>query len=101
MTDEEIKELIFRRRKQIWVHSILYYQMNVKLISDVTLSELALELEILQKKYPELSKSVLYYDIFKDFNHYAVSDLPLNDPIMTAKAQLLLDARMALTELIF
>ena len=50
MTDEEIKELILRRRQQIWVHSILYYQMDVNLISDAKWSEWALELETLQKK---------------------------------------------------
>ena len=99
MTDEEIKELILRRRQQIWVHSILYYQMDVNLISDAKWSEWALELETLQKKYPELSKSVLYYDVFKDFDHSTGSDLPLNDPFMTAKAQLLLGARMAMNEL--
>ena len=93
MTDEEIKELILRRRQQIWVHSILYYQMDVNLISDAKWSEWALELETLQKKYPELSKSVLYYDIFKDFDHSTGSNLPLADPWANHKARQLISFR--------
>lgn len=34
MTDEEIKELIKRRRRQILVHSCLYYRLASNIISD-------------------------------------------------------------------
>ena len=49
MTDDEILELINRRRRQILVHSIIYYKMNDNLISDNTWSEWALELENLKE----------------------------------------------------
>ena len=91
MNDESIKELLFRRRQQVWVHSILYYRMNTNLISDFQWSKWALELENLQNEYPELSKQVAYYDVFKDFDHSTGSTLPLDDTKMLTKAKYLID----------
>ena len=90
MTDEQIKELIYRRRQQVWVHSIIYYRMNANLIEDSKWSEWALELENLQKEYPKLAEQVPYHDAFKDFDHPTGSNLP-DSPCMVAKAQYLLD----------
>lgn len=90
MSDKEIVALIRRRRLQVWVHSILYYRMNVNLISDAQWSEWALELENLQRDYPEISKQVEHYDIFKDFDHSTGCNLPLDDPHMISKAKLLI-----------
>ena len=88
--EEKIKELIYRRRQQVWVHSILYYRMNTNLVSDDTWSKWALELENLQRDYPKLAEQVPYHDIFKDFDHSTGSNLP-DSPCMVAKAQYLLD----------
>ena len=90
MTDEQIKELIYRRRQQVWVHSLIYYRMNSNLISDAKWSEWALELENLQKEYPKLAEQVPYHAIFRDFDHSTGSNLP-DSPCMVAKAQYLLD----------
>lgn len=87
---KNIAELILRRRLQVWVHSVLYYRMNTNLISDSQWSNWAMELEELQTKYPEISASVKYYDIFKDFDHSTGSTLPLDDPQMISKATYLL-----------
>lgn len=74
-----IYAIINRRRRQILVHSVLYYRMNTNLIDDDTWSRWALELETLQEQYPEISVQVPYYDAFKDFDHSTGSNLPLDD----------------------
>lgn len=90
MTDDEILELINRRRRQILVHSIIYYRMNDNLISDSTWSEWALELEKLQKKYPKIAMKGCYARDFRDFDHSTGMNLPLDDPWGIAKAYHLL-----------
>ena len=51
---KKIRELINRRRRQILVHSVIYYRMNDNLISDDQWAKWALELETLQNDYPEI-----------------------------------------------
>lgn len=46
----DIRELILRRRRQLLVHSVIYYRFNENLISDQTWSTWAVELEKLQKE---------------------------------------------------
>lgn len=83
---EKIKELITRRRRQVWVHSIIYYRLDKNVISDAQWSEWALELEELQKQYPALAVECPYADVFKDFDHSTGSNLPLDDKDMTIQA---------------
>lgn len=40
MSDSKIKELISRRRRQILVHSVIYYKLNENLIDDATWSRI-------------------------------------------------------------
>lgn len=58
--DEKIKELIGRRRRQILVHSIIYYRLNDNLIPDSTWAAWAVELKQLQDQYPEIAKQCCY-----------------------------------------
>ena len=39
--EECIKALILRRRVQIWVHSMIYYNLNANIVSDSVWSRLA------------------------------------------------------------
>ena len=57
---KSIAELLNRRRRQILVHSVIYYKMNDNLISDSTWSAWAAELEELQAKYPGIAAKVPY-----------------------------------------
>ena len=57
MTPEEIAELITRRRRQLLVHSIIYYHMNDNIITDNQWAKWAIELEELQRDYPEIAKN--------------------------------------------
>lgn len=85
-TDEAIAELINRRRRQVWVHSILYYKYDMNLITDAIWSKWAKELVQLQKDYPDISEKVEYADVFRDFDYSTGSTLPLDDPYMNTVA---------------
>lgn len=76
----KIRELILRRRRQILVHSVIYYRYNENLISDYTWTKWAVELEELQKKYQKEAESTQLNTEFKDFNHSTGYNLPLEDP---------------------
>ena len=93
MTNEQIAELITRRRRQVLVHSVIYYRMNDNLISDSQWSAWALELENLQRDYPNIAKTCIYADEFKNFDHSSGYNLPLGDPWATNKARQLLQWR--------
>ena len=86
-----ISELIMQRRRQVWIHSIIYYELNDNVVSDIQWAKWANQLVELQRKYPGLSKSLPHYDIFKDFDPSTGYDLPLRDPGMMAKAIWLLE----------
>lgn len=90
---EEIAELINRRRRQVLVHSVIYYNMNDNLISDSQWSSWAFELAELQNKYPEIAKNCWYADDFEGFDGSSGFDLPLNDPWAEQKARKLLQLR--------
>lgn len=86
----DIFTLINRRRRQILVHSVLYYKMNETLIDDSTWAKWALELEELQEKYPEIAKKVPYHKEFQSFEHSSGYNLPLEDSWAVNKARQLL-----------
>lgn len=88
---ETIEELIYRRRQQVWIHSIIYYEFDQNLIDDSTWSKWATELDELQKMYPEESKRAMYYDIFRDFDPSTGHNLPLRDSKMLNKARYLIN----------
>lgn len=76
-----LEELIHRRRRQVLVHSILYYEMNTNLLPDATFDLWAHELAELQVAHPEESAKVEYMrEEFKDFTGDGGSHLPLLDP---------------------
>lgn len=74
------EELIHRRRRQVLVHSILYYRFDCPVLKDWEFDEMARDLARLQKVYPEASDKVLYYrEAFSDFNGETGYHLPLSD----------------------
>lgn len=80
MTVEQITELISRRRRQVLVHSVIYYEMNKNLITDAQWSKWAFELDALQKKYPKLAAKCPLAYAFEDFDGSSGFNLPLRDP---------------------
>ena len=88
--DIDIKELINRRRRQILVHSVIYYKMNQNLITDAQWTEWAVELENLQYMYPEIAEECVYANAFKGFDHSTGFSLPLDDSWAVMRARKLL-----------
>lgn len=70
---------IQQRRYQMLVHSLLYYELNINLVSDSKWSEWAEELVQLQKQYPEISETVIFSEAFKTFDGSTGFDLPFRD----------------------
>lgn len=74
------KELIHRGRRQVLVHSILYYQLDKSIISDTQFDVLARRLARLQREFPDDSNQVLYHrEAFLNFDGETGFHLPLTD----------------------
>ena len=88
---DELKSEILRRRKQILVHSCLYYQFNTNLIEDWQYDKIARRLAELQITYPEISNNLGYHDKeFKGFGEdhcYSGFNLPRSSPEVVAAAR--------------
>jgi hypothetical protein len=80
MSNEEIMELIKRRRRQILVHSFGYYRLNDSIISDHTFDQWSRELAELQSQFPDLASQVELHYEFKDFDGSSGYDLPMGEP---------------------
>lgn len=87
MTSNQIRELINRRRRQVLVHSVIYYKLNANLIDD---AKWALELEELQNRYPKIAAECFLAKAFENFDHSTGMSLPLDDPWAVHTAQYLL-----------
>lgn len=86
----DISELINRRRRQLLVHSVIYYKLDENIISDSTWSKWAMELVDLQKQYPDIAANCVFADAFEGFDGSSGFDLPLDDPWANNKARQLL-----------
>ena len=85
-----IKALILRRRLQVWVHSMIYYNLNANIVSDSVWSRWAEDLECLQTMYPKLANEVEYADVFQGFDHSTGANLPDDNEQINNKAAYLL-----------
>jgi NAD-dependent DNA ligase len=91
MTNEQIKELISRRRRQILIHSCIYYRLNSNIWTDTEYDEKAKELQQLQEKHPDIAAECPYHNEFKNFTETSSGfDLQIHDPDLVRKAQRLL-----------
>ena len=87
----KIAEKIQQRRLQILIHSCIYYEMNQNIISDKKWDEWAKELKKLQEDYPDISRQVMWYPDFKDWDASTGAFLPLKDEWVVKKAKWLLN----------
>ena len=88
---QTIHERIRQRRRQILVHSYIYYEMNTNIVSDAVWGKWAKELAQLQKDYPKESAEVEYYDDFKDWDGSSGAFLNFGADIKSV-AKILLDS---------
>ena len=88
---EEIASKINQRRRQILVHSIIYYRLGDSVISDFQWAEWANELHALQEQHPEIAKNCISAKEFEGFDASTGFHLPLGDPHYRAVAEWLLN----------
>lgn len=91
--NQEICEKINQRRRQILVHSVIYYQMDESIVTDAQWSKWAMELVDLQRRYPDIAETCVYSEAFKNFDGSSGFDLPLDDEWANYKARQLLSMR--------
>lgn len=87
----DIQELIHRRRRQVLVHSILYYAYNTNVVPDATYDLWAQELSKVQQDHPEDSEAVEYHlEAFRGYTGETGFHLPLHDKRATNVAKTLM-----------
>lgn len=92
--ESEIRELIRRRRRQIAVHSIIYYKLDTNIISDTTFDKWCHELIELQRKYPKVAQSVELNQYFENLTHASGFNLQcLDDPSLVNTAKRLIKSK--------
>jgi NAD-dependent DNA ligase len=69
-------ELIAQRRRQIAVHSFIYYRLGTSIIDDAKYDRWARELHRLQTEHPEESAKAPYAEEFAGFDPATGFDLP-------------------------
>lgn len=92
---QTIKEKIKQRRRQMLVHSYIYYELNENIIDDSTWSRWAKELQELQEKYPKESAEVEEYENFKNWDGSSGAFLNFGENIKTV-AKILLEQKSCL-----
>ena len=86
---QSIKEKIKQRRRQMLVHSYLYYELDENIVADSKWSKWAFELAELQKHYPKESNEVEYAELFKDWNGSSGADLKYDEGIIKCANRIL------------
>lgn len=84
-----IKEKIRQRRRQMLVHSYIYYELDDNIVSDAQWAKWAKELEQLQKNYPKESAEVEEYEQFKYWDGSSGAFLNFGENIKTVAKILL------------
>lgn len=91
-TGEElvIADRIQRLRYQLLIHSCIYYNLHSNLVEDYQWDAWAKELVELQRDHQEISKQVMLYEYFEDFDGSTGFDLPIDEDWVMRLAEKLL-----------
>lgn len=89
VVDQEIVDLIKRRRLQLMVHSCIYYKMNDNIISDHQYDAWTNELVKLLNEYPN-AYSDKFDQYFDGWNGETGYHFPHGDPAIMSKAHYLI-----------
>lgn len=87
----DIKSLIEQRRRQMLVHSCIYYRHDKSIVSDQQFDKWAKELVELQALFPELAKECVYAEYFDDWDGTTGYHLPTWLPEVERKARQLIE----------
>lgn len=82
-------ELINRRRRQLHVHSVIYYHMNTNIVDDSIFDSWAVELVSLQNNFPESKHSGYMPDLFANWTGDTGMHLPATDSTYALAERLL------------
>ena len=88
MVNQTIQEKIKQRRRQMLVHSYLYYEKNENIVSDSKWSQWAMELVQLQKDYPKEAEEVEFAEMFSDWDGSSGAFLKYSDNIKSIAERL-------------
>lgn len=77
--DDPIAAKIQQRRYQILVHSLLYYELDINLVTDAKWAEWGRELAELQTTHPDTASRVIFAEAFKGFDGSTGFHLPYKD----------------------
>ena len=94
--NQTIVEKISQRRRQILVHSCIYYILNENIIDDFKYDKWARELKALVKKYPTSAKQAVLVNEFEEWDKYdclSGYNLPIQGQWVVNKAQQLLERK--------
>lgn len=93
---EAIKAKIEQRRRQIMVHSYIYYEMDDSLVSDAQWSQWAKELVWLTQEFPDIAKECVYSKEFDGFEGSTGFDFKYPENIKNRAAKLIAHKDMPL-----
>lgn len=80
-----IRQQIKQRRKQMMIHSCIYYELNDNIVSDHKWQEWAEELTKLQTEHPDCCNLGYYDQAFKDWDGTTGAMLPYRDVFSEAR----------------
>lgn len=89
----DIQSKIEQRRRQLLVHSYIYYELDDNVIDDDAYNRWSKELVELQLKYPKESSRASYYQEFKNFTGDTGFDLDYRKPNIINTAEFLIKCR--------
>lgn len=89
-----IASKILQRRLQILVHSYIYYELDMNIVSDEKWSKWAMELVKLQKENQLVASKLPYAKEFLDFDGSTGYHLPYKNKEIVEKAERLLRGRV-------
>lgn len=86
----DVKARINQRRRQMIIHSYIYYRLGTSIIDDKTFDRWAYELRDLQRQYPTEASECVYAAAFANWDGTTGFDLPIGDVWVQQKATQLL-----------
>lgn len=86
---QTVAEKIKQRRRQMLVHSYLYYEKDTNIVSDAQWIKWAKELEQLQTRYPDVAKEVECAEQFADWDGSSGAHLVYDNQIIAVAERLL------------
>ena len=87
--EQTIEEKIRQRRRQMLVHSYIYYELNENIVDDATWAKWGKELMELQEKFPKEAAKVEYAKEFQNWDASSGAFLNFDKKIQSTAKTLL------------